>query len=71
MPAPRCGRALLVFDFDWSLVNENSDTWVLKQLRPELLGELGQGQRNGLGWTKLMDSMFGRLHDLKVSRQVG
>lgn len=71
MEAPRCGRTLMVFDFDWSLINENSDTWVLKELRPRLLDELRQGQRKGLGWTELMDSMFGRLHDLKVSRQVG
>ena len=25
-------RTLVVFDFDWSLVEENSDTWVLDQL---------------------------------------
>ena len=25
-------RMLVVFDFDWSLVEENSDTWVLDQL---------------------------------------
>ena len=26
------GRLLYVFDFDWSLVEENSDTWVLDKL---------------------------------------
>ena len=25
-------RTLVVFDFDWSLVEDNSDTWVLDQL---------------------------------------
>lgn len=25
-------RTLVVFDFDWSLVEENSDTWVLDRL---------------------------------------
>ena len=25
-------RNLAVFDFDWSLVEENSDTWVLQKL---------------------------------------
>jgi len=26
------GKVLVVLDFDWSLVEENSDTWVLQQL---------------------------------------
>ena len=25
-------KILIVFDFDWSLVEENSDTWVLQKL---------------------------------------
>lgn len=25
-------KTLVVFDFDWSLVEENSDTWVLDEL---------------------------------------
>ena len=28
----RQARTMVVFDFDWSLVEENSDTWVLEQL---------------------------------------
>ena len=29
------GNVLVVWDFDWSLVNENSDTFVLRELAPE------------------------------------
>ena len=28
------GNVLVVWDFDWSLVNENSDTFVLRELAP-------------------------------------
>ena len=31
-PTSADGQLLYVFDFDWSLVEENSDTWVLDQL---------------------------------------
>ena len=30
------GNVLVVWDFDWSLVNENSDTFVLRELAPAL-----------------------------------
>ena len=31
---------MVVCDFDWSLVHENSDTWIIKQLAPELEGKV-------------------------------
>ena len=38
------GNVLVVWDFDWSLVNENSDTFVLRELAPALTDEMKQLQ---------------------------
>ena len=59
------GRCLIVWDFDWSLVNENSDTWVIEQLDPsgrvwnEVEAKLRAGE---MQWTQLMDWALGELH---------
>eukprot|EP00891_Asterochloris_glomerata_P002074 jgi/Astpho2/2074/Aster-x1034 len=51
---PRSGPILLTLDFDWTMVEENSDTFVLQQV--------GAGdsflrlQTEGLPWTQLMDA---------------
>lgn len=57
---------LVVFDYDWSLVNENSDTFVFRQLHPPLLEQLNArlAQRRsdgGFSWTALMDELLGEL----------
>jgi pyridoxal phosphate phosphatase PHOSPHO2 len=57
-------NTLIIFDFDWSLVNENSDTWIIESLDRTLYDEMKiirshpefKGQ-----WTKLMDLMVGKL----------
>ena len=55
---------MVVWDFDWSLINENSDTWILEQLAPTLLTDLKKLQqtepdRFGRGqWTALMDHLL-------------
>ncbi|KAJ0403096.1 hypothetical protein ATCC90586_001274 [Pythium insidiosum] len=51
---------LVVFDYDWSLINENSDTWIFRQLSPELLEEVARRRSSG-SWTQLMDEMLGEL----------
>lgn len=54
-------KFVVLFDFDWSLVNENSDTWVIKELCPELgpyMRHLMETQPEDYGkgkWTQLMD----------------
>lgn len=61
------GNVLVIWDFDWSLVNENSDTYVLKALAPALTDELKQLQAErpaifGKGkWTALMDHLLTKL----------
>ena len=54
---------LVIFDFDWSLINENSDTWVFEQLCPALypeLRELSCSTYKGR-WTQLMDAMVEKM----------
>jgi pyridoxal phosphate phosphatase PHOSPHO2 len=55
---------LIIFDFDWSFINENSDTWVV-ELLPEAvqyMNNLRLNEKSQYGpnnWTKLMDHMVG------------
>ncbi len=51
-PAPSAGGpALLAFDFDWSLLEENSDTFVIRELGADTLYEASKG----MPWTQRMD----------------
>jgi 2,3-diketo-5-methylthio-1-phosphopentane phosphatase len=59
------GSVLVVFDYDWSLVNENSDTFVFQQLYPELLATLKERRTAQPSWTKIMDDMLGALAEDK------
>jgi pyridoxal phosphate phosphatase PHOSPHO2 len=59
--APMNSDVVVIFDFDWSLINENTDTYVIEKLAPDLYAECLQ-LRKELQWTKLMDLMVGRLH---------
>ena len=33
-------KSTIIFDFDWTMVNENTDTWVFKVLAPDLYDEI-------------------------------
>lgn len=50
-------ETLVVFDFDWSLVNENSDTWVVKSITPELSDYMNSVYVKG-EWTHLMNHII-------------
>ena len=56
-------RTLVVWDFDWSLVNENTDTFVVQQLDPsgDVWRRGKQKMQQGVGWTELMDWALGEL----------
>jgi len=49
----------VVFDFDWSLVNENSDTWVVERLAPALEPRLRIAEEGN--WTKTMDGVLAEM----------
>ena len=55
---------LVVWDFDWSLINENSDTWVVEQLDPSrtIWRAAERKLREGMQWTTLMDWCAGEMH---------
>jgi pyridoxal phosphate phosphatase PHOSPHO2 len=57
-------QCLVVWDFDWSLVNENSDVYIVQQLAPDLMPEFSQLKAQGLGWTQIvakqMESLWQR-----------
>lgn len=58
MSAP---QTQLVFDFDWSLINENSDTYIVNAFLPEgteLLREVHKEH----GWTAAMDAAMAEVH---------
>ncbi|GMF50040.1 unnamed protein product [Phytophthora fragariaefolia] len=52
------GSVLVIFDYDWSLINENSDTFVFQKLYPELLATLRERRAEQPSWTKIMDDML-------------
>jgi pyridoxal phosphate phosphatase PHOSPHO2 len=56
-PQPR-QRALMVFDFDWSLVDEDSDTFVISQLSPVLRTKLDEMVKQGVQWTEMMNLLY-------------
>ena len=59
--------ALVVFDFDWSLINENSDTFVIHQLDPSgrLWAKALKCSAAGMPWTELMDWCAGKRHRMR------
>lgn len=53
-----------------SLVNENSDTWVVKQLGEELMPEFRRLRREEqLGWTQIMNRQMRKLWEKGVSEE--
>ena len=55
---------LAVFDFDWSLINENSDEYIVHALDPSgaIWEEAKKKLAGGAQWTTLMDWVAGELH---------
>ena len=51
---------VVIFDFDWSLVNENTDTYIFDVLAPQLVPDLNR-LRQEMQWTQLMDLMVKRM----------
>jgi pyridoxal phosphate phosphatase PHOSPHO2 len=49
-------RTLLALDFDWSLIEENSDTFVIRELGADAIYQAGRERK--LPWTQLMDHVL-------------
>ncbi|KAJ1683058.1 hypothetical protein LUZ63_021719 [Rhynchospora breviuscula] len=61
VPLPSVGKQLIVFDFDWSLVDQDTDRWVHEVLCPELRAEL-QRRKKGEQFTDLCADLLLKLH---------
>ena len=63
-------KTLFVFDFDHTLVDDNTDTWIMS-LCPELqlIKKLPSIHRDHHGWTKLMDHVFSLLHQQGCTKE--
>ena len=48
---------LAIFDFDWTVVNENSDVWIFKVLSSHNLYKELKRRRGSTQWTQLMDEL--------------
>ncbi|KAI0930478.1 hypothetical protein AcW1_009148 [Taiwanofungus camphoratus] len=54
-------RQLVVFDFDWSLADQDSDRWVFEVLAPELRRKM-KTLKKDVQWTDLVASSLRELH---------
>lgn len=54
----------VIFDFDWTIVDENSDVFIFKKLAPDLVEIL---LKSNVQWTDQMDQFVGLLHDRNVT----
>lgn len=61
LAADASGQTLVVFDYDWSLINENSDTFIFKVLYPQLLEQLRERRVSQPSWTRLVDDLLQQL----------
>ena len=48
----------VVWDFDWTLINENSDTFIVDRISHD--ARLNEGSKR-MGWTQPMDHMMQKL----------
>ncbi|CAO3571419.1 unnamed protein product [Mortierella alpina] len=68
MPTSTISRRLFVFDFDWTLIEADSDHWVMEQLAEDLV----KSQEDLFGkmqWTDLQDMLLGQLFDRGMTKQ--
>ncbi|PWZ02165.1 hypothetical protein BCV70DRAFT_58369 [Testicularia cyperi] len=61
-PLPAVKRQLIVFDFDWSLVDQDTDRWVHEMLNPALRAELNRRKRSEQ-FTDLCADLLRKLHE--------
>ncbi|KAG0281581.1 hypothetical protein BGZ95_001932 [Linnemannia exigua] len=68
MPSSTISKRLFVFDFDWTLIEADSDLWVAETLAPDLAKQ----QEDHIGkivWTELQDLLLQRLFERGITQQ--
>jgi len=69
MSIPESSKSqLIVYDFDWSMADQDSDRWVLEVLAPELRRKM-KNLKPTVQWTDLVAQMLLELHELGFKRQ--
>ncbi|CAG8611759.1 9571_t:CDS:2 [Paraglomus occultum] len=61
-------KRLAVFDFDWSLIDVNSDIWIFDDLSKESRLKLTELHKQ-VQWTDLMDLLLGELHEKGINKE--
>ena len=52
----------VIFDFDWSLIDENSDTYIAQQLDEQVYDKI-KDFRKELNWTEVMQEVVSLLNE--------
>ncbi|GJE95496.1 phosphatase phospho-type [Phanerochaete sordida] len=58
---PRTERQLVVFDFDWSLADQDSDRWIFEVLAPDLRRKM-KNLKDEVQWTDLVAQSLQEYH---------
>ena len=60
---------MVLFDFDWSLIDENSDTFIVEALDKETYKRFPEFRKN-LHWTEVMQgiSLFQKIKSLNIKK---
>ncbi|KAF9578893.1 hypothetical protein BGW38_005091, partial [Lunasporangiospora selenospora] len=68
MPTATGLKRLCVFDFDYTLIEADSDYWVVENLKGARAGELEQ-LHGKVQWTDLQEKMLGKLFEQGVLKE--
>lgn len=61
-------KHLVVFDFDHSLLEEDSDTFSVLNLNPEIREQMNS-LKDVMQWTDMMDHVYGKLHTSGITEE--
>lgn len=63
----RQSSRLVVFDFDRTMIDHNSDTWIVEKLCPELVSVQKRRVKEQMQWTDIMDEMMSSMALKKIN----
>ncbi|KAK9762423.1 hypothetical protein K7432_011852 [Basidiobolus ranarum] len=59
-------KTLIAYDFDWSLIDQDSDHFLVSKLNTLLTKKMNELELN-MQWTDMMNQLLGELHELGVT----
>ncbi|KAJ8522453.1 hypothetical protein ONZ45_g964 [Pleurotus djamor] len=60
-------RQLIVFDFDWSMADQDTDRWIFEVLAPDIRREM-KSLKDEIQWTDLVAQSLRKIHERNVTR---